>query len=139
MNSLKVIALTASLAIGGGILVASPASALPLTPATGGSDLRASVDATSPLIAVRRGYGRGWGWGAAGFGTGLLLGGALASPYYYRPYYYGPPAYYAPPPAYYSPSPYAGDAVAYCSRRYRSYDPASGTFLGYDGVRHPCP
>ena len=22
---------------------------------------------------------------------------------------------------------------------YRSYDPASGTFLGYDGARHPCP
>jgi BA14K-like protein len=29
--------------------------------------------------------------------------------------------------------------VAYCSQRYRSYDPASGTFLGYDGLRHPCP
>jgi hypothetical protein len=36
-------------------------------------------------------------------------------------------------------APVAGDAVAYCSQRYRSYDPASGTFLGYDGVRHPCP
>jgi hypothetical protein len=22
---------------------------------------------------------------------------------------------------------------------YRSYDPQSGTYLGYDGVRHPCP
>ena len=28
---------------------------------------------------------------------------------------------------------------AYCERRYRSYDPASGTFLGYDGLRHSCP
>jgi len=28
---------------------------------------------------------------------------------------------------------------AYCMQRYRSYDPASGTFLGYDGLRHPCP
>lgn len=28
---------------------------------------------------------------------------------------------------------------AYCMQRYRSYDPASGTFLGYDGMRHPCP
>ena len=27
---------------------------------------------------------------------------------------------------------------AYCARRYRSYDPASGTFLGRDGLRHPC-
>ena len=25
-----------------------------------------------------------------------------------------------------------------CARRYRSYDPASGTFLGHDGNRHPC-
>jgi hypothetical protein len=25
-----------------------------------------------------------------------------------------------------------------CARRYHSYDPASGTFLGYDGNRHPC-
>ena len=25
-----------------------------------------------------------------------------------------------------------------CAQRYRSYDPASGTFLGHDGHRHPC-
>src|SRR5882724_7296888 len=25
-----------------------------------------------------------------------------------------------------------------CAQRYRSYDPASGTFLGYDGHRHSC-
>jgi hypothetical protein len=25
-----------------------------------------------------------------------------------------------------------------CAQRYHSYDPASGTFLGYDGNRHPC-
>ncbi|MGA7941219.1 MAG: BA14K family protein, partial [Bradyrhizobium sp.] len=24
------------------------------------------------------------------------------------------------------------------AQRYRSYDPASGTYLGYDGLRHPC-
>jgi hypothetical protein len=51
-----------------------------------------------------------------------------------------PPAVYAPPPpavAGYAPPP--GDAVAYCMQRFRSYDPASGTYLGYDGLRHPCP
>lgn len=32
-----------------------------------------------------------------------------------------------------------GNAVGYCSQRFRSYDPASGTYLGYDGYRHPCP
>jgi len=29
--------------------------------------------------------------------------------------------------------------VAYCTRRFKSYDPGSGTYLGYDGLRHPCP
>jgi len=34
----------------------------------------------------------------------------------------------------------AGDAewVAYCARKYRSYDPRSNTFLGHDGYRHYC-
>jgi hypothetical protein len=27
---------------------------------------------------------------------------------------------------------------SFCARRYRSYDPASGTFLGHDGDRHLC-
>jgi hypothetical protein len=31
------------------------------------------------------------------------------------------------------------NTVAYCSQRFRSYDPRSGTYLGYDGYRHPCP
>jgi BA14K-like protein len=68
-----------------------------------------------------------WGAGIAGFAAGALLGSALAP----RPYYYyGEPTYaYEPPP---------GD-VAYCEQRFRSYDPASGTYLGYDGRRHPCP
>ena len=30
-----------------------------------------------------------------------------------------------------------GDA-SYCAQRYRSYDPQSQTYLGYDGQRHPC-
>lgn len=32
-----------------------------------------------------------------------------------------------------------GDYSTYCANRFRSYDPASGTYLGYDGTRHPCP
>jgi hypothetical protein len=27
---------------------------------------------------------------------------------------------------------------ASCAERYRSYEPSSGTFLGYDGRRHAC-
>jgi len=97
--------------------------------------------------------GRGWGWGVgAGLVTGAIIGGALASPYYYGypypypyPYYGGYyPAPYYPAPVYYGPPVYAapppgGGAVAYCAQRYRSYDPRSGTYLGNDGLRHPCP
>lgn len=31
------------------------------------------------------------------------------------------------------------NAIAYCSQRFRSYDPASGTYLGKDGYRRSCP
>jgi hypothetical protein len=37
-----------------------------------------------------------------------------------------------------APAPGGGD-VAYCMQRFRSYDPDSGTYLGFDGQRHPCP
>jgi len=47
--------------------------------------------------------------------------------------------YYAPSGATTSTSYAAGDSADYCKQRYRSYDPASGTYLGYDGQRHPCP
>jgi hypothetical protein len=87
-------------------------------------------------------WGRGWGWGLGAVTAGAIIGGALAAPYYYGPgYYYGAPYY--PAPAYYAPAPGyygapAGD-VSYCMQRFRSYDPSSGTYMGNDGHRHPCP
>lgn len=79
-------------------------------------------------------HGGGWGGpaaaGIAGFATGAIIGGALAS----QPNYYG--GGYGPAPAYGGADP---NAVAYCQQRFKSYDPASGTYLGYDGVRHSCP
>ncbi len=70
-------------------------------------------------------HGGNYGAGIAGFAAGAILGGALAS----QPgYYYGPGYAYAP-----------GRSVAWCERHYRSYDPRSGTYLGYDGYRHRCP
>jgi hypothetical protein len=33
----------------------------------------------------------------------------------------------------------SGTDPSYCAQRYKSYDPASGTYLGRDGLRHPCP
>ena len=76
--------------------------------------------------------------------AGGIIGGVLASDGY--GYYGAPGAYYAPgyDDQYYDDAaagaPLEGDdAVAYCMQTYRSYDPQSGTYLGYDGVRHPCP
>jgi hypothetical protein len=102
----------------------------------------------------RGGWGRGGGWvgPAVGLAAGALIGSALAAPYY-APYAYGP-AYsdygYSYAPGYYGYSPgyttgysaraaVGGGDVAYCEQRFKSYDPASGTYLGYDGRRHPCP
>ncbi len=31
-----------------------------------------------------------------------------------------------------------GNASSSCAQRYHSYDPGSGTFVGYGGNRHPC-
>ena len=84
------------------------------------------------------------GAGVAGLAAGALIGGAIANqqPGYGYGYNYG----YAPPPpapAYVEedvqPIPADGGSVSYCEQRYRSYDPASGTYAGYDGLRHPCP
>jgi hypothetical protein len=32
-----------------------------------------------------------------------------------------------------------GRDATYCQQRFRSYDSASGTYMGYDGMRHSCP
>ena len=57
---------------------------------------------------------------------------------YYDPGYYDD-SYYYDDSAASLPHPVGGDDEAYCRQTYRSYDPASGTYLGYDGQRHPCP
>jgi BA14K-like protein len=101
--------------------------------------------------AWQGGYGHRYRRGGGGFFPGVVagavIGGALASESYA---YYGGPGYYAPgyyDDGYYddggavavAPAPVGDDTVAYCMQTYQSYDPASGTYLGYDGLRHPCP
>jgi hypothetical protein len=104
----------------------------------------------------------GWhgGWRGGGWGPGAVVGGivggavaAATSPFWGGDYgYYGPGYAYDYSPGYsgygssdyaYAPDPYmgapAGGSVAYCAQRFRSYDPASGTYMGYDGIRHSCP
>ncbi|MEH2508440.1 MULTISPECIES: BA14K family protein [unclassified Bradyrhizobium] len=74
-----------------------------------------------------------------GFWPGFAIGAGIGSAYgYYGSTYYDDPYYYDDTVV--AAAPVADDdAVAYCMRRYKSYDPASGTYLGYDGQRHPCP
>ena len=95
------------------------------------------------------GYYRGGGGGGfiPGAVAGAIIGGAIAS----GGGYYGGPTYapaYAP--GYYdegyddgavavAQDPGGDDSVGYCMQRFRSYDPRSGTYLGNDGYRHPCP
>jgi hypothetical protein len=68
----------------------------------------------------RHNHGNALAAGALGLATGAIIGGAIAQS-----------QAQAAAPAY--------GGSAYCAQRYKSYDPASGTYLGYDGVRHPCP
>jgi hypothetical protein len=51
----------------------------------------------------------------------------------------GAPGYAAGPPPGPSAGPPDSDPAAYCAQRFRSYDPNTGTYLGNDGQRHPCP
>jgi BA14K-like protein len=81
----------------------------------------------------RHGHG-----GFPGAIAGGIIGGVLASEGYgyYAPGYYDDQYY---DDAAVAPSLEGDDAAAYCMQTYRSYDPQSGTYLGYDGLRHPCP
>jgi BA14K-like protein len=122
-----------SLALTFGFVLSSAASisALPLYPA-GGDALAAPLQATSPLIEVRNRRGAT----EAGFAAGVITGNIVAS----QPRYYsGYPQFYTP--AYPASGPYsAGDpAIAYCTRRFRTYDPYTMTYRGYDGYRYSCP
>jgi len=76
-----------------------------------------------PPAFAQRGRGRGWGRGggdigaAVGIGIGAaIVGGAIAAQQAQQQ-----------------------DAIGYCMRRYRSFDPESMTYLGRDGLRRPCP
>ena len=121
-----------ALTIGAASFSTGSVSALPLGSAAGGAELAARLDQASPIMQVRS--RRGDGGVAAGIIGGMILGGIIASqrPYYYN---YPPYGYYG----YYRSYPYGDPAIAYCMRRFKSYDPYSMTYLGYDGFRHPCP
>jgi hypothetical protein len=133
----------------------APAAAAPMSSPL---ELRNAVTPSIETVQYRRGWRGGYrnggyvggGLGLAGAGIGLagaIVGGAIIGatrPYGYYGYGYdgyegyGPGYGYAP--GYVAVPPYVGgNEAAYCQQRFRSYDPASGTYLGFDGLRHPCP
>ena len=61
--------------------------------------------------------------GIAGLAAGALIAGAIAS------------QAAAPPPP---PGTVDPNLAAYCARKYRSYDPVTGTFLARSGERFVC-
>jgi hypothetical protein len=84
--------------------------------------------------------------GIFGLAAGALIGSALSQPRYYD-YYQPAPVYVEPPPpvvyqtapVYYArPDPWSPEWYSYCSQRYRSFNPQTGYFLGYDGNYHFC-
>ena len=164
MNISSKIIVAALMAAAGPWLVA-PAAAAPISSPLA---LQNAVAPLVETVQYRRGWRggyRGGRFGDAGLGlaAGAIIGGAIiaatrpygyggydpgytyAPGYAYSGYAYAPGYEYAPVYEYaprYAPG-YAADAgggdVGYCQQRFRSYDPASGTYLGFDGLRHPCP
>jgi hypothetical protein len=133
------------------------AIATPVQDATAQDPLGGAIlgGAAGAILGGALGGGRGAATGAIiGGATGAIIGSqGQARPggyYYYDNGCYLPrgdggwiavsPRYCAGAPAVvYAPPPPPGDAVAYCMQRYRSYDPVSQTFMGFDGIRRPCP
>jgi hypothetical protein len=107
----------------------------------------------APASAAPWGWHGGWhrgGWGWPAAAAAGVIGGAVAaatSPLWAPGYYDYAPGYAYGPAYDYAPGPYVAsgpvvaqnDSTSYCAARFRSYDPASGTYLGFDGQRHPCP
>ncbi len=64
-----------------------------------------------------RDYNAALAAGVFGLVAGAIIGGAVANNNNQR---------------------YANDYIAYCSQRYRSFNAATGTYTGYDGLQHRC-
>lgn len=124
MNRAVVAPLAAALLIGS----AAASGAAPLSPQTATVQTRAVEGVTNVQWRGHHDHGwhgghwghrhRGYGWGPAigGLAAGAMIGSAIANS-----------------------NAAVGDTVSYCMSRFKSYDPASGTYLGYDGLRRPCP
>ena len=75
----------------------------------------------------RGGGGGGWGWGVGAVAAGLLLGAPYLGAHGYDDDDGGEYAYGG------------SGGYARCEATFRSFDPGSGTYMGYDGIRRTCP
>jgi hypothetical protein len=83
---------------------------------------------TATATAQRYDRGRHQGYFDPSNFLGGVLGGVIGGVIVNRPQYY-PPVYQ--PPQY--------DPIQYCMSRFRSYNPETGVYLGYDGRYRRCP
>ncbi|MBO1908278.1 BA14K family protein [Microvirga sp. 3-52] len=77
-----------------------------------------------PRYYRRGGNGGAVAAGVLGLAAGALIAGAIANQ-----------AQAAPPP---SPGTVNPHLAAYCARKYRSYNPRTGTFVASNGYRYVC-
>ena len=160
-QGIKELTRPAGVPTGAGSGVRVPGGAPPAAIGGGGGFRGGGGGAPGPRFSGGGGGGHHGGYGYGGGGhyrhgggggffpgavAGAIVGGAIASQGYY-----GGPGYYASGPGYYddsyaedgvvavAPAPGGDDSVAYCMQTYRSYNPRTGTYLGNDGFRHPCP
>jgi hypothetical protein len=142
--------LIAAAAAGAAMIVSAGAAPI-AAPSALQQAVAATADVQVQTVQWRRGWRGGYrrgggGWIGPAIVGSAIIGGAIAAtrPYGYGYGYYGNPGYYGdyayePGYTYVEPGYRVGGSVAYCEQRFRSYDRASGTYMGYDGMRHPCP
>nr|HEV8008580.1 BA14K family protein [Bradyrhizobium sp.] len=145
MIGLRVLSTAAAIALL--VPMVAPAASFAENP-NGGRTNSVRAGTVRPGGSMRPGgsYDRGHRDGNAiipGAVAGAVVGGVIAPQVYGGPAYYGPAD--VPSSDYYddstaaSPPPGDNDAVGHCMQTHRSYDPESGTYLGDDGQRLPCP
>ena len=124
--------------IGGGGFAGRAHPSHPIArPGVGGPGWGNTPGTRPPNWAGRPGYGYrpGYGWGAAAAGAAVVGAGLAYGAY--DPYYgydYGSYDEGA-----YEPVVGQGDPIAECARRFKTYDPASQTYIVRKGVRASCP
>jgi hypothetical protein len=121
MLKLNTIALGAALALGGIAFIATGATSQAAGVATGGVSVLPKLAKTDTLVETVRDRRR--------YRTNRYR-------HHYQGFWYAVPFWlYSTPRRYYG---YSNNHVRWCLHRYRSYNPRTDMFLGYDGRYHRC-